>query len=436
MEVSFFGAAREVGRSCILVSTDKTRILLDAGVKLGKKEEHPQIEDNVLRSIDGIVLSHAHLDHTGYLPHVYSNGYNGSVFATKPTAELTTVLISDYLHISNPPDVTKEGVKNATSRYKVKEYNKDFSIGDIKVRLIPAGHILGSSMVKLSDGRSSLLYTGDLNLAKTKLFDGAEVKNLSAETLIIESTYGAPADIFQKERDIMKEMAASIKETIHNGGKIIIPSFAVGRAQEVLLLLDDYLNSGILPKAPIYVDGMINKALRIHRHNVIYCRKELQSRILMSDYDPFKSKNFVPVERKSMRGKIISEDESSIIVTTSGMLTGGPAMFYLSHMSKNPLNKLITVGYQAEGTLGRELQEGAKTVEIDGRKVSIGLKVETYHMSAHADRPSLENTINGVKNLQNVFIVHGEKTKSESLREYASKKANAIVPNIKGSYDA
>ncbi len=434
MKISFFGAAGEVGRSCIMVSTDKTRILLDAGVKIGAQDEYPHLEDSMLKDIDGIVVSHAHLDHSGYLPHIYSAGYTGSTYVTKPTMELITVLISDYMRISNPSNVTQSGLKKMAAAFKLYDYRKEFRINELKIKFIPAGHILGSAMISVSDGKNTLLYTGDINTAKSKLFDGAELKGLNADTLITESTYGAPNDAFQKEQDIIRDMVKSIKETIKVGGKIIIPSFAVGRAQEVLLFLDDNINSGALPKVPIYIDGMINKAMRIHRHNVIYCRKELQSRILMSEYDPFKSKNFVVVDKKGTRNKIVTEEESAIIVTTSGMLSGGPVFFYLSKLAGNSLNKMIMVGYQAEGTLGREMQDGNRHITIDKTKIDVQLKVETYHLSAHADRKGLESVMSSINGLKNVFIVHGEKSKSESLREYASKKYKAIVPELEGEY--
>ncbi|MEM3020594.1 MAG: MBL fold metallo-hydrolase [Candidatus Micrarchaeaceae archaeon] len=434
MKISFFGAAGEVGRSCIMVSTDKTRILLDAGVKIGAQDEYPHLEDSMLKDIDGVVVSHAHLDHSGYLPHIYSAGYTGSTYVTKPTMELITVLISDYMRISNPSNVTQSGLKKMAAAFKLYDYRKEFRINELKIKFIPAGHILGSAMISVSDGKNTLLYTGDINTAKSKLFDGAELKGLNADTLITESTYGAPNDAFQKEQDIIRDMVKSIKETIKVGGKIIIPSFAVGRAQEVLLFLDDNINSGALPKVPIYIDGMINKAMRIHRHNVIYCRKELQSRILMSEYDPFKSKNFVVVDKKGTRNKIVTEEESAIIVTTSGMLSGGPVFFYLSKLAGNSLNKMIMVGYQAEGTLGREMQDGNRHITIDKTKIDVQLKVETYHLSAHADRKGLESVMSSINGLKNVFIVHGEKSKSESLREYAGKKYKAIVPELEGEY--
>ncbi len=179
---------------------------------------------------------------------------------------------------------------------------------------------------------------------------------------------------------------------------------------------------------------MINKAMRIHRHNVIYCRKELQSRILQSEYDPFKSSNFVPVEKREQRSKIVNEEQSSIIVTTSGMLTGGPVMYYVEKLAGNENNKMLLVGYQAEGTLGRELQDGAKSVNINKKDIKVNMGVEVYHMSAHADRPQLEELIKKTRGLENVFIIHGEKAKSESLMEYAKGKYNAVLPNLGNEY--
>ena len=430
MEITFFGAAGEVGRSCIMIKGNGTKILLDAGVKLGEQTEYPQLPQGEIKEIDGIVISHAHLDHSGYLPHLYSAGYHGKTYAMKPTLELMNVLISDYMRLSSPKDVTKEGLAGLAKNSVAVEFKKEFKIKGLSVTLIPAGHILGSALIRVSDGHEAVLYTGDINLSKTKLLNGADLRGLNAKTLIMESTYGAEGDEFRPERDNIHDFISSVKESIKEGGKVVVPSFAVGRAQEVLFVLDDYMNSGAVPKVPIYVDGMITKAMRIHRHNVIYCRKELQSMILMSDYDPFKSENFVQVEKKSMRNTIVSKDESSIIVTTSGMITGGPIMFYLKKMAGNPLNKLILVGYQAQGTLGRALQEGAKKVKLDGSDLNIQMSVELYHMSAHADRRQLESIPGKISGLSNIFIVHGEKSKSESLKKYFESKYNTVVPRL------
>jgi predicted metal-dependent RNase len=430
MEIYFFGGAGEVGRSCIMVKTKRSKILLDAGIKLGTVEERPKISVEEIKSLDGVFITHAHLDHCGFLPHLYSSGYTKEVYATKPTIELSNVIISDYLRISKPGGVTKEGLAMLAKHQKIVDYDKDFRFNDLTIRFINAGHILGSALISVSDGTTTLLYTGDINLASTKLLKGAEVKGLKADTLIMESTYGSKTDVFPKRDEVTGKLIESIKETILSGGKVIIPTFAVGRGQEILLLLDDYVNSGRIPKVPIYIDGMINRAMRIHRHNVIFCREELQKRILMSDYDPFKSPNFIPVEKKGERNKIASDDSSSIIVTTSGMIVGGPVLFYLSRLAGNSLNKLILVGYQAEGTLGRALQDGAKEVTINHSKVKVELKVEKYKMSAHADRLQLESLPAKIGGLKRIFIIHGERSKSEELKLALEKKYEVVVPEI------
>lgn len=434
MQITFFGAASEIGRSCIMVESGSARILLDAGVKMGMGEEYPLIEDSELKKIDGIVISHAHLDHSAYLPHIYTAGYEGHIYATKPTVELVNILASDYLKISGPENVTKEGHARMQRHYRMVEYHKPFQIKDIEVRLVPAGHILGSAMIEVKAGKSKAIYTGDVNCRTTKLLDPAYTEYLNANALITESTYGGDKDTFPSEKATLGAMTSSIKETINKGGKVIIPSFGVGRAQEILFILDDYMRSGAFPTVPIYTDGMVNKAMRIHRHNVVSCRDELQKRILLNDDDPFKSKNFVPVEGVPARRKIMQSHESSIIVTTSGMLTGGPILKYLTRMAGDEKNKLILVGYQAEGTRGRQLADGAKKLEIDGKEVDIGLSVEQYRLSAHADRPQLMNLIGKVQNLEDLFIVHGEPSKSRELGEAMKSKYKVHIPELRNSF--
>lgn len=428
LRVSFLGAAGEVGRSCILIKSAGASVLLDSGIKLGAVNEYPALDSTTLKGIDAVVVSHAHLDHSGYLPHLYSEGYRGPIYATKPTLELINVLVSDYLNISNPEGVRKGAVQSMQRYYNIAEYHKEFSINGLKIKLVPAGHILGSAMIEASDGKNRLLYTGDVNFRTTKLLDPAYTEHLTADTLITESTYGGDADTFPSERSTLNRMALSIKETLNNGGNVVMPSFGVGRAQELLLVLDDYMKSGSLPTVPIYTDGMVNKALRIHRHNVIYCRDELQKRILMNDDDPFKSKNFVPVITSQQRNRIMHGSTPGIIVTTSGMLTGGPILKYMAHMARSESNKLILVGYQAEGTRGRVLLEGSRSLEIDGRKVEVRMAVEQYHFSAHADRPQLLHFIGKIKGLRNIFIVHGESEKAHQLMLSLNKRYNTVVP--------
>ncbi|MDE1823777.1 MAG: MBL fold metallo-hydrolase [Candidatus Micrarchaeota archaeon] len=435
MKLTFYGAAGEVGRSCIMIESDDTRILLDSGVKLGEHDEYPLIDDKELQGIDGVILSHAHLDHSGYLPHIYSAGYMGHVYATKPTFELSTVLISDYMRISNPSNVTKDGLAKLQRHFKQVEYYEDFKIKNLNIRLIPAGHILGSAMIEVWDSRNRLLYTGDVNFRTTKLLDAAPSGHIKVDTLITESTYAGDKEEFQSEKKILDDMVKSINETITRGGKTVVPSFAVGRAQEVLLMLDDYMKSGRLQKVTIYMDGMINKAMRIHRHNVVFCRDELQKRILLNEDDPFKSVNFKDVRTKQERSRIMSSDESSIIVTTSGMLTGGPILRYLERMAADSKNRMVMVGYQAEGTTGRAIFDGAKEIMIKDKKVQIRMDVSMYHLSAHADRVQLMHFIGSMKDLKNIFIVHGEKEKAAQFHAALKGKYNAHLPSLKGTYE-
>ncbi len=433
LKVTFYGGAGEVGRSCIVITTEKAKIMLDAGVKPGETNEFPEIPSHELKDIDAVLITHAHLDHCCFTPHLFARGYNGFIYTTKPTMELLNVQVSDYMRLSMPQEIKKEHLDKMSKRFKVIEYRQPFSIKDVKVEFINAGHLVGSCLIRLTHKGKSVLYTGDINLQETKLLEGADLNNLEAETLIMESTYGGKGDIFQSEKDMARSMVKSINDTLLQGGKVLIPSFGVGRAQEVLLFLDDFMNSGKLPKVPIYVDGMIGKVLRIHRHNVIYCRKEIQSRILMSDYDPFKSDNFKIVEKPDRQS--ITDGQACIIVTTSGMLTGGPVVFYLKRLARDPKNKLMLIGYQVEGTPGRELLDGHKEIDFHDSRLRVNMKVELYHMSAHADRRHLEMIPKRVKGIKRIFIVHGEARKSEELAHAFSHKYRVMLPKIGDSQE-
>ena len=436
MKLTFFGAAEEVGRSCILVENQDTKLLLDAGVKLTEQQtELPIIPKELLNGISGVVVSHAHLDHCGYLPHMFSTGFNSNIYATKPTLELTNVMVSDYLKISKPSEVTKQGIASMVKHYKNVDYFKTFSIGSFELKLYPAGHILGSAMIEVKDKLSNktLLYTGDMNTRSTRLLPAAYSEHLHADVLLTESTYGGDEDTFPSEKAVLGGFIGSIKETINSGNKVIIPSFAVGRAQEVLFILNDFMRSGILPKTTIYIDGMINKAMRIYRHNVVFCRDEVQKQILMSDEDPFKSVFFHEVKGRRERNEIAEKQEASIIVTTSGMLKGGPVVKYLEKLAGNSANKLILVGYQAVGTPGRKLIEGASEINIGSKKLDIKMKIEQYKLSAHADRPSLMKFISKISGLKEVVIIHGEREKMAQFAEALKGSYHVTIPSLGSS---
>ncbi|MFH1056848.1 MAG: MBL fold metallo-hydrolase [Candidatus Micrarchaeota archaeon] len=427
MEVSFLGAAKEVGRSAILLQ-GKRNVLLDCGIKIsGKNEEYPLLEERQIKRLDYVVLSHAHLDHSGYAPALYARGYKGKTWMTKPTRDLVQLLLSDYLNIERATHAyANQDLAKMLKNVQILEYEQKKDA----VTLYDSGHILGSAMTLVEDSGHRILYTADLNTRETRLLEGAK-RGIQADTLIIESTYGSKQDQHLSSKEIYASLAKEVNETLSHNGKVIIPTFAIGRGQEILLTLENFLRSKAIPPAPIYLDGMVKKALRIYRHNAIHLKREVQRRILTSDDDPFKSNYYQYPERKDKSD--VLEQEKAVIVTTSGMLNGGPVLFYLKHLAGDPNNKVILVGYQAAGTRGRELLDGAKELDIDDEKIEVKLKVAQAKFSAHSDHKELIEFTKTIRGLKRVFVQHGEAAKCEEFTDELGRKLNnveVIAPNL------
>lgn len=431
MRVTFYGGAQEVGRASILVEEGSKNLLLDCGIKLGETTEYPLLHDDELRRINGISISHAHLDHSGYLPHVYGKGARPKIFLTKPTRDLMGVLLSDYYRIHHGEReqrklFSSKDVEGVMRDALMMEYHEPFK-SDFTTTFYSAGHIMGSAMTLIEEGEHRLLFSGDICMRKTRVLDPCE-RTISADTLLVESTYGGKSDIIPSYKESYQKMVTIINDTLKAGGHVIIPSFAVGRAQEVLLALDDYMRSGAISPAKIFIDGMIAKAMKIYRHNAIYANDDIKRRILMSEDDPFKSFNFHHPRSKTREDVL---KEPCIIVTTSGMLSGGPVLFYLEALGGDPKNTLLFVGYQAEGTTGSKVLAGDKTLKLKDREISLGLKVESVRLSGHADFNELVQFVRSVKGLKKVFLMHGEKT---DLKEALEKDYEVIVPRLLETY--
>jgi len=421
MKFIAYGGAREVGRSAFLISEKKRKILLDCGIKLGEKVEYPKFPDGFEKTVRDVAVSHAHLDHSGHLASLVANGSKPTIYGIKATKDLVGVLLADYQRIGKNIDFTDRDVSEAVRRFHTYEFKEEFRAGGYKTRLYNAGHILGSSMVHL-EGEKKLLYSGDISARGTRLLDGCE-KNLHADALILEGTYGSEEVPGTKES--VTKLISEIKETINEGGHVIIPSFAVGRGQEILMLLESYMKSGALPEVKIYMDGMIKKAMKIYRQNVVYTKDEVQKRILLSADDPFTSRHFFVPRRRDRKDVL---EEPCIIVSTSGMLSGGPVLTYLKELAWNPKNKIIFVGYQAEGTRGRKVVDGAKKVEIDDEEVELRLKVAELRISGHAGKSELLQFAQGIKGLKKIILVHGEEKSLEDLAENLEKKYEVVIP--------
>lgn len=444
MKISFLGGAREVGRSCIHVSGEKST-LLDCGVKFGEKEEYPLLDRQLASSLDQAIISHAHLDHSGYAPGLYSLGYGGKVFLTKPTRDLMQLLLADYLKLAKErgaPPFSEKHCNRLLQSTRMLEYDDGIAWQKLGIRFQHAGHLLGSSLVELNEEKK-LLYTGDLSLRETRLLEPART-GLSAQVLIIESTYGARTDKHPSLKAVSAKFVAAMKKTLERGGKVLIPTFAVGRGQEVLFTIESFMRSRALPEVPIYLDGMVKKALRIYRHNAIYLKREVQLRILSSEDDPFKSEHYHLPKTKDRKDVI--EGGPCIILATSGMLIGGPILHYLKELGNDSNNLLIMVGYQGEETPGRKLLGGANEMEIDGQNYPVSLEVLQVPFSAHADHDQLVDFAKSVQGLEKAFVLHGEGRKSDELAQDIERKCNkgkgghsrkveAVVPELGSEHE-
>ncbi|MFH1447825.1 MAG: MBL fold metallo-hydrolase RNA specificity domain-containing protein [Candidatus Micrarchaeota archaeon] len=431
MKLTFFGCCGEVGRACFLLEDRNDRLIVECGVKLGGNDHYPLIGNESIRRVKNIAVTHAHLDHVGYLPFFFMKGGNARIFSTKPTKDMTQLLLLDYHRINSMKGkrlFSLKDIDNVLKHMHNLEYEEKKRIGGLTLSLHNAGHILGSSMI-LVRGRRRVLFTGDVNNRGTRLLDPAR-RGLRAHTMVMESTYGAKTDVVPSVKKASVDLAKTVTQTLNKGGFALIPSFAVGRGQEILLTLEAYMRSGAIPKAPIYVDGMILKANKIYRQNAIYAKKEIQQSILMSEQDPFKSPLF---KRPKTRHKTEVFEEPAIIVSTSGMLSGGPILRYLREVAGDHNSKLLLVGYQAEGTVGRRLLEGERKMEIDGEEIDVRLAVESISFSAHSDHQGLLQLASGVKGLKRIFLIHGEEKKREELAEDL-RRYDVVLPKNGESY--
>ncbi len=442
VRITSLGGFKEVGRSCIFIETPETKILLDCGMGFGEggEEDLPLLE--ILRfpvnELDAVVLSHAHMDHSGALPYLFKLGFRGPIYCTEATRDLMALLHIDYIKVAQKegrtPLYQEEDVKKALMHCVTRNYNEVTDIApDIKLTFFNAAHILGSTMIHLhfGEGNHNLLYSGDIKFGFTRLFEPIKTKFPRLETLILESTYGGSEDKQPSRKDAEENLIRIINEVVEKGGNVLIPVFAVGRGQEVMLTLEEFDKRGRLSKkAKIYADGMTKEASAIHTVYPEFLRKNLQRRILHND-NPFTVEIFRDVERED-RDKIL-EDGGAVILATSGMMVGGPVVEYFNKMAHDPKNCLLFVGFQAERTQGRRIQNGLKEIIVQEngkkKKIDVNLRIETVEgFSGHSDRNQLVAFVGNLQPLPKKIIVnHGEKNKVEEFAKYITKKFRVSV---------
>ena len=444
VRVVALGGYREVGRSATLLMTKTSRILVDCGLNVGVADSEepwsgtpylymPDVWDstdpqNPLKYIDAVVVTHAHLDHVGLVPLLFKHNYQGPVFMTPPTRDLAVMLLIDYLKVAQA-----EGRKVPFESKHIKEmikhtitlkYGETTDISpDVRLTFHNAGHILGSAIshFHIGEGFYNVVITGDIKYERSWLFNPAHNRFPRVETVIMESTYGGREDFQPPRREAAERLKDVVKRTIERGGKILIPVFAVGRSQEVMLVLESYMRNGELPEVPIYLDGMIWEATTIHAAYPEYLNKDLRELIFKKKENPFLSEVFHRVESGERRENVINSSDPLIVLSTSGMMNGGPVMEYFKHWADDSRNTLVFVGYQAERTLGRRIQNGLKEITMMERgqpiRIKIEMDVETIDgFSGHSDRRQLIQFIGSMNpKPERIITCHGEESKCIDL---------------------
>tara|TARA_Y100000310_G_C20662825_1_gene805725 strand:- start:537 stop:2423 length:1887 start_codon:yes stop_codon:yes gene_type:complete len=430
IRLTFLGGARQVGRSCLLLHTPESKILLDCGVNIAAsnsdKFPYLNISEFDINSIDAVIISHAHLDHSGLLPYLYKMGYKGPCYMTPPTRDIASLLGLDFIGVAykkaTSPLFSSSDIKEMVKHSICLGYNEVTDIApDVRLTFYNAGHALGSAMVHLNigNGLHNLLYTADFKYGKTRLLDPATTIFPRLETAIIESTYGSRNDILPPRRESEEELIQIVKKVIERKGKILIPELGLGRAQETMLIIEDAIKQGRLPKIPVYIDGMIWDINAIHTAYPDFLSGNVRN-LIFQDKNPFISDIFSRVGSSSERKKVI-EGGPCVVLATSGMLVGGASVEYFREFASNKKNSICFVCYQGVGSLGRQVQEGIKELKMthDGKEEDIKVNLEVHTipgLSAHSGRNELLAFINKSQpKPKRVIINHGEASKTLDL---------------------
>jgi len=382
MDLSFLGGADEIGRSAVLVNS---RLLLDFGLETSTPLRYPLDAEP-----EAVVVSHAHLDHAGAVPALLSGDARPPVHWTPPTRALAMVLARDTLKLhGNTPQCrfTETHLRRLTQVSQTHGYGESFEAAGHEVTLFDAGHIPGSAHVLVDDGETRLLYTADFHTDDQRLVAGTRARP-DADIVVTESTY---ADTSHADRDqVERRFVESVRTTVWEGGTVVVPAFAIGRTQEMLMLLAAH-------DIDCYLDGMGTEVTRLLRRHPAFVR----------DHTALKraSANARAVTGRDGQRERIA-DTNTVIVTTAGMLNGGPALSYIPEIRTHPTNKILLTGYQVEGTPGRELVETGQ-LPLDNRVVPVSAQVKQYDFSAHADRDGLRSFLDAYRDTP-LLVVHGD----------------------------
>lgn len=457
MKLSFLGGARTVTGSMHLLETNERRVLLDCGMFQGRRSESERRNLNLpfqAHCANALILSHAHIDHSGNIPTLVRGGFVGDILCTPATRDLATIMLRDSARIQEkdieyvnkvrarhqePPVAPLYSIADAEQaiQYLVgRAYHRPFNVTDgVTATFFNAGHILGSAITLLEiheEGRTlRLAFSGDLGRTQMPLLQSLETIG-DVDYLIVESTYGnrLHGDLAESE----ERLAQLVRDTVAQGGKVVIPAFAVGRAQQLIFALHRLTDSGVIPRVPVYVDSPLAvDATEIFRMYPAAFNDQVKEFIERS-HDPFGFRTLHYVRDVDESKWLNTQDEPMIIVSPSGMAEFGRVRHHLANTIADSRNTILLVGYQAEHTLGRQLGDGAKRVRIFGEEHPVRAHVERMDgFSAHADRNELLAWIDCAKaNLKSVFVVHGEEESALALADgiRALGVPEVVVPHL------
>lgn len=438
--LQFLGAAGTVTGSKYLIRFKETQILLDAGLFQGLKELRLRNWAPVPfdpSSLDAVVLSHAHIDHSGYLPVLAREGFRGKILCTSGTKDLLDILLLDAAHLQEEeaeaanrhgytkhhpalPLYTIEDAQKALGLVRSFAYDQIVPVtADITAKFRPAGHILGSATVELNIGPTRLVFSGDLGRwDQLILRDPAYVPE--ADTLIVESTYGNRLHA----GDVMEQVKRVIHEAVARGGALIIPAFAVGRVQQLIWIIHKLEEQGAIPSLPVYVDTpMGTKVDEVYCHHLEDFNDRMKNEIAREGC-VFSSKQYYLSRTKENSKQLNDLKGPVIIISSSGMATGGRVLHHLEQRLPDPRTTVLLVGYQAAGTRGRALKEGAASVRIHGKDIPVKAKIEEISgLSAHGDQEDILRWLSGFKRPpRQTYIVHGEPDSAQNLASSINAK--------------
>ncbi len=421
IRVTVLGGGRQVGRSCLLLQTPESRVLLDCGIDVAAQnpeDAYPMLDapEFDITKLDAIVVTHPHTDHASFIPYLYKMGYEGPVYFTEPGLDVAALMALDYISVNQKENkkviFSSTNIKEMVKHSITLEYDEVTDITpDIRITFYDAGHTLGSAMVHLNigNGLHNLLYTGDMNYETSNLLNAAMTRFPRLETLIMEATYGSSEYVYPTRKEAEELLVKTIKTTIERGGKVLMPVLGTGRAQEIIVIIDKMMRNGMLEKIPVYIQGIVWDITAIHTAYPDFFNINIKKMVFHKDQNPFLNEVFKRVGSRQEMNQVL-ESGPCIILATSGMMVGGASVEYFKELADNPKNSLIFSSYLGSASLGRKISDGEREFNIDGKQIS--MKMEVAAIRGFTGHNTRERSISFIKHLtpkpKKIILMHGD----------------------------